>query len=43
VNGSYVDVVVSWRGRRDLSALAGRAVRLRFVMRGAKPYSFQFR
>lgn len=31
---------VSWKGGRDLSALKGRAVRLRFVVRNASLYSF---
>ena len=33
---------VWWKGGPDLSALAGRSVRLRFVMRSAKLYAFQF-
>mgnify|MGYP000672151490 CR=1 FL=1 len=42
INGDYIRKVVTWRGREDLSALRGRPVRLRFVMRDAKLFSFQF-
>jgi hypothetical protein len=34
--------VVKWQGRSDVGPLAGRPVRLRFVMRSAKLYAFQF-
>ena len=37
------DARVSWRGRSDVSALAGQPVRLRIQFRNAKLYSFQFR
>ncbi len=33
---------VWWKGGPDLSALAGRPVRLHFIMRSAKLYAFQF-
>ena len=33
---------VRWRGASDVSAIAGRPVRLRIVMRAAKLYAFQF-
>jgi len=42
IHGNYIAKVVTWEGRSDVSALAGRAVRLRFVMRSAKLYAFQF-
>ncbi len=35
--------VVKWQGKSDVSSLAGRPVRLRFTMRSAKLYAFQFR
>ena len=35
--------VMSWQGRKDVSGLAGRTVRLRFSMKNAKLYSFRFR
>jgi len=34
--------VVTWRGKSDVSALAGKAVRLRIRMRSTKLYAFQF-
>ncbi|MBN2295267.1 MAG: hypothetical protein JXM70_22745 [Pirellulales bacterium] len=34
--------VVTWDGKSDISALAGKPVRLRFEMRSAKLYAFQF-
>lgn len=33
---------ISWKGSRDVSALAGRPVRLRVVLRDADLYSFRF-
>ena len=42
INGNYIRVLASWKGSTDVSSLAGRAVRLRFVMRDTKLYSFQF-
>ena len=32
----------SWKGKSDLSSLAGRPLQLRFWIRNAKLYSFQF-
>ncbi|MBI4893632.1 MAG: hypothetical protein HY821_23630 [Acidobacteria bacterium] len=43
LNGNSVRTAVAWKGKTDVSALAGRAVRLHFRMRGAKLYAFQFR
>ena len=34
--------IVTWGGEQDLSALAGKPVRLRFVMRSMKLFAFQF-
>jgi len=42
INGNYVGIPVTWTGSPDVRRLAGRAVRLRFVMRDARLYSFQF-
>ena len=42
INGNYLRVAASWRSRSDVSSLAGQPVRLRFVMRDARLYSFQF-
>ena len=37
-----VAYTVKWKGNADISALAGRPVRLRIAMRSAKLYAFQF-
>jgi hypothetical protein len=34
--------VVTWKGDPDVGNLAGQVVRLRFEMKNAKLYSFQF-
>jgi len=41
--GDEIDRVVRWRGGADVGELAGRPVRLRFVMRDADLYSLRFR
>jgi len=41
--GDNLEHVVKWKGGGDVSALAGRPVRLRFVMRDADLYSLRFR
>lgn len=43
LNGNSVRMQVSWKGRTDLSSLAGKRIRLFFRMRNAKLYAFQFR
>jgi hypothetical protein len=43
LNGNNVAMKVSWKGKSDLSALAGKPVRLLFRMRNAKLYAFQFK
>ncbi len=40
--GDSVDRIVNWNCGSDVSALAGRPVRLRFVLRDADLYAFQF-
>ncbi len=40
--GDSVEQEVSWDGGPDVSSVAGRPVRLRFVMKDADLYSFQF-
>ena len=40
--GNEIDRRVSWKSGRDVSALAGKPVRLRFSMKDADVYSFQF-
>lgn len=42
IRGDAVARIVSWGGRRDVSRLQGRPVRLRFKMRNTKLYAFQF-
>ena len=42
VNGNDVRYPVTWGGQSNLKALAGTPVKLRFVMRSAKLYAFQF-
>jgi hypothetical protein len=41
--GNETDRVVKWKGGSDVSRLAGTPVRVRFVMKDAKLYSYQFR
>ena len=45
IYGDELDRVVTWKDGRDLNAahLAGKLIRLRFVMKDADLYSFQFR
>jgi hypothetical protein len=42
VNGNYIRQTVSWKGNSDLSALAGKPLRIRVQMRNTKLYAFQF-
>ena len=42
ITGNHLCVAASWGGESDLSALAGRAIRLRILMRDSKLYAFQF-
>ncbi len=42
INGNYVEHLVNWKEKDDLSALAGKVIRLRFTMRSTKLYAFQF-
>jgi hypothetical protein len=41
--GDHLERVVAWKGGTDVSPLAGRPVRLRFVMKDADLYSIRFR
>ena len=41
--GNEIERVVTWKSGSDVSALAGKPVRLCFVMRDADLYAFQFR
>jgi hypothetical protein len=40
--GNEIDRKVTWKSGTDVSALAGKPVRLRFVMRDADLYSIKF-
>jgi len=42
INGNYTGILASWNGKSDVSSLAGRVVKLRFLMRDSKLHSFQF-
>ena len=42
INGNYIRILASWRGTPGLGSLAGEPVKLRFVMRDTKLYSFRF-
>jgi len=41
--GDELDAVVKWKSGRDISSLAGKPVRLRFVMNDADLFAFRFR
>ena len=42
LRGNAVAKTVTWKGSSDVSALAGKPVRLRFAMRAMKLFAFQF-
>ena len=41
--GDEIERVVTWKGNLDVSPLAGKLIRLRFVMKDADLYSLRFR
>jgi hypothetical protein len=41
--GDAIEKAVRWKHGEDVHALAGKSVRLRFVMKDADLYSFRFR
>lgn len=43
INDNAIKIPATWNGYTDLSAIQGKPVRLRFVMRSCKLYSFQFK
>lgn len=43
IYGDSLDRTVTWKGNKDLSSLKGKPVSIRFDMREADVYSFQFR
>jgi hypothetical protein len=40
--GNLIDQQVTWKGNADVSALAGKPVRIRLNLKRAKLYAFQF-
>jgi hypothetical protein len=42
LNGNTVNMKASWGDKVDVGALAGKAVKIRFVLRNCKLYAFQF-
>ena len=42
IYGDSLDRTVGWQGKKDVSKLAGKPIRMRFVMREADLYSFKF-
>ena len=42
ISGNSVRKQVTWKGKTSVSSLKGKQVKLRFVMRDAKLYAFQF-
>ncbi|MFC1451949.1 hypothetical protein ACFLSJ_01230 [Verrucomicrobiota bacterium] len=42
IQGNFAKKQVTWRGSGDVSSLRGKPVRLRFDMRAAKLYAFEF-
>ncbi len=43
IYGDHLDRPVTWKGRSDVTALAGEPIRLRFVLKDADLYAVQFR
>ena len=43
ITGNYIRVPATWNGKTDVSPLAGKPIRLRFVMKDADLYSLQFK
>jgi hypothetical protein len=41
--GDAIDRVVAWKDNSDLTALAGKTIRLRFVLQEADVFAMQFR
>ena len=43
ITGDAIEHTVEWKGGKDVSSIAGKAVRLRFVMQEADLYSLRFK
>ena len=42
IGGNFIDQCVYWKGKADVSALAGQAVRVHVALKRGKLYAFQF-
>ena len=42
ITGDHLQAEVTWEGHEDISALAGKEIRIRFRLRQASLYSFWF-
>jgi hypothetical protein len=42
IHGNFLRHTVSWKEKKDLTSLAGKPVRLRFISRATDLYAFQF-
>ena len=42
VGGNFLDAIVRWKGKSDLTGLRGKPIRMHFTAHGAKLYAFQF-
>ena len=42
IHANSVNRTVTWNGKSDVSALAGRVIRMKLYLRGAELYAFQF-
>jgi hypothetical protein len=42
IGGNYIDQQVYWKGKPDVSSLAGEPIRIHFKLKRAKLYAFQF-
>jgi hypothetical protein len=42
IAGNFIDQAIYWKGKSDVSSLAGRPVRLHIQLKRAKLYAFQF-
>jgi hypothetical protein len=42
IGGNFIDQRVYWKGKADVSSLAGKAVRIHFTLKRGKLFAFQF-
>jgi hypothetical protein len=43
IKGDLIQKTITWKGNNNVTALAGRTVRLKFQMQNAKLYAFEFK